>query len=95
MHQWPSQIRLAMTPSPILIFQLSLYLICLVKAELVAIDEAAAIPLPTVKKLMGPYLVFMSSTGDTTHNTTQFPSSWSFLHSSSLYTALLPLEFVM
>lgn len=28
-----------------------------------AIDEAAAIPLPTVKKLMGPYLVFMSSTG--------------------------------
>lgn len=33
------------------------------QAELVAIDEAAAIPLPTVKKLMGPYLVFMSSTG--------------------------------
>lgn len=30
-----------------------------------AIDEAAAIPLPTVKKLMGPYLVFMSSTGNT------------------------------
>ena len=28
-----------------------------------AIDEAAAIPLPTVKKLLGPYLVFMSSTG--------------------------------
>ena len=27
-----------------------------------AIDEAAAIPLPTIKKLMGPYLVFMSST---------------------------------
>lgn len=34
----------------------------LVQAELLAIDEAAAIPLPTVKKLMGPYLVFMSST---------------------------------
>jgi Helicase len=33
----------------------------------VAIDEAAAIPLPTVKKLMGPYLVFMSSTGNTAH----------------------------
>lgn len=32
------------------------------QAELVAIDEAAAIPLPTVKKLMGPYLTFMSST---------------------------------
>jgi N-acetyltransferase 10 len=32
------------------------------QAELVAIDEAAAIPLPTVKKLMGPYLVFLSST---------------------------------
>jgi N-acetyltransferase 10 len=33
-----------------------------VQAELVAIDEAAAIPLPLVKKLLGPYLVFMSST---------------------------------
>ncbi|XP_076842110.1 RNA cytidine acetyltransferase [Brachyhypopomus gauderio] len=32
------------------------------QAELVAIDEAAAIPLPLVKKLLGPYLVFMSST---------------------------------
>lgn len=34
----------------------------LAQAELVAIDEAAAIPLPVVKKLLGPYLVFMSST---------------------------------
>jgi N-acetyltransferase 10 len=34
----------------------------LAQAELVAIDEAAAIPLPTVKNLLGPYLVFMSST---------------------------------
>ena len=25
-------------------------------------DEAAAIPLPLVKKLLGPYLVFLSST---------------------------------
>ena len=32
------------------------------QAELVCIDEAAAIPLPLVKSLMGPYLVFMSST---------------------------------
>lgn len=31
-------------------------------AELVAIDEAAAIPLPVVRKLLGPYLVFLSST---------------------------------
>lgn len=30
--------------------------------ELLVIDEAAAIPLPLVKKLMGNYLVFMSST---------------------------------
>ncbi|CAN0119983.1 unnamed protein product, partial [Ascophyllum nodosum] len=30
--------------------------------ELLAIDEAAAIPLPLVKKLLGPYLVFLSST---------------------------------
>ncbi|XP_077867158.1 RNA cytidine acetyltransferase-like [Saccoglossus kowalevskii] len=32
------------------------------QAELVVIDEAAAIPLPLVKLLLGPYLVFMSST---------------------------------
>ncbi|KAI5948932.1 NAT10 [Candida theae] len=32
------------------------------QAELLLIDEAAAIPLPVVKKLMGPYLVFMAST---------------------------------
>lgn len=32
------------------------------QAELVVIDEAAAIPLPMVRALMGPYLVFMAST---------------------------------
>eukprot|EP01132_Coremiostelium_polycephalum_P003792 gene3792-4718_t len=32
------------------------------QAELVVIDEAAAIPLPYVKNLLGPYLVFMAST---------------------------------
>lgn len=32
------------------------------QAELLVIDEAAAIPLPVVKNLMGPYLVFMAST---------------------------------
>lgn len=32
------------------------------QAELLVIDEAAAIPLPLVKKLMGPYLIFMAST---------------------------------
>ncbi|SCU85526.1 LADA_0D08064g1_1 [Lachancea dasiensis] len=32
------------------------------QAELVVIDEAAAIPLPVVKQLLGPYLVFMAST---------------------------------
>lgn len=31
-------------------------------AELMVIDEAAAIPLPIVRSLIGPYLVFMSST---------------------------------
>lgn len=31
-------------------------------ADLVVIDEAAAIPLATVKKMLGPYLVFMAST---------------------------------
>jgi len=32
------------------------------QAELVIIDEAASIPLPVVKKLIGPYLIFMAST---------------------------------
>ncbi|XP_065541481.1 RNA cytidine acetyltransferase [Lathamus discolor] len=32
------------------------------QAELVVIDEAAAIPLPLVKNLLGPYLVFLAST---------------------------------
>jgi tRNA(Met) C34 N-acetyltransferase TmcA len=32
------------------------------QAELVVIDEAAAIPLPLVEGLLGPYLVFMAST---------------------------------
>jgi len=32
------------------------------QAELLVIDEAAAIPLPTVKALLGPYLVFLCST---------------------------------
>lgn len=32
------------------------------QAELVVIDEAAAIPLPVVKALLGPYLVFLCST---------------------------------
>lgn len=34
----------------------------LAQAELLVIDEAAAIPLPVVKKLLGPYLVFLCST---------------------------------
>ncbi|KAI9292207.1 DUF699-domain-containing protein [Neoconidiobolus thromboides FSU 785] len=34
----------------------------LAQAELLVIDEAAAIPLPIVKDLLGPYLVFMAST---------------------------------
>lgn len=32
------------------------------QAELLVIDEAAAIPLPVVKNLFGPYFVFLSST---------------------------------
>uniref|UniRef100_A0A0G4FX21 RNA cytidine acetyltransferase n=1 Tax=Chromera velia CCMP2878 TaxID=1169474 RepID=A0A0G4FX21_9ALVE len=34
----------------------------LAQAELLVIDEAAAIPLPLVRRLMGPYVVLMSST---------------------------------
>eukprot|EP00871_Galdieria_phlegrea_P002077 jgi/Galph1/2870/GphlegSOOS_G1524.1 len=32
------------------------------QAELLVIDEAAAIPLPIVKNMLGPYLIFLSST---------------------------------
>lgn len=32
------------------------------QAELLVIDEAAAIPLPFVKAMLGPYLVFLAST---------------------------------
>ena len=32
------------------------------QAELLVIDEAAALPLPLVQKILGPYLVFISST---------------------------------
>lgn len=32
------------------------------QAELLIIDEAAAIPLPLVKQMLGPYLVFLCST---------------------------------
>jgi N-acetyltransferase 10 len=35
---------------------------CLGQCELLAIDEAAAIPLPIVRKLIGPYTVLLSST---------------------------------
>jgi N-acetyltransferase 10 len=34
----------------------------LAQAELLVIDEAAAIPITIVKQLLGPYLVFLSST---------------------------------
>lgn len=34
----------------------------LTQAELLVIDEAAAIPLPVVKRLVGQYLVFLCST---------------------------------
>lgn len=34
----------------------------LAQAELLVIDEAAAIPLTVVKELLGPYLVFLCST---------------------------------
>jgi N-acetyltransferase 10 len=32
------------------------------QAELLVIDEAAAIPLPYVKAMFGPYLIFLAST---------------------------------
>lgn len=34
----------------------------LAHAELLVIDEAAAIPLPVVRAMLGPYLVFLCST---------------------------------
>ena len=34
----------------------------LAQAELLVVDEAAAIPMPQVRQLLGPYLVFLAST---------------------------------
>ena len=34
----------------------------LAQAEMVVVDEAAAIPITLVKKLLGPYMVILSST---------------------------------
>ena len=34
----------------------------LAQAELVVVDEAAAIPITLVKQLLGPYMVILSST---------------------------------
>lgn len=34
----------------------------LAQAELLIVDEAAAIPLPRLRRLLGPYLVFLAST---------------------------------
>ena len=39
------------------------------QAELLCIDEAAAIPLPLVRRLLGTYLVFMASTVNGYHMT--------------------------
>ena len=34
----------------------------LTQAELLVIDEAAAIPLPVINSLLGPYMIFLSKT---------------------------------
>ena len=41
------------------------------QAELLVIDEAAAIPLPYVKSMLGPYLVFLASTINGLVNSTE------------------------
>lgn len=46
------------------------------QAELLVIDEAAAIPLPMVKAMLGPYLVFLCSTGARVG--CGIPGLWSF-----------------
>lgn len=44
------------------------------QAELVVIDEVAAIPLPLVRNLIGPYLVFLASTINGDEGTGRSPS---------------------
>ncbi|KRX01052.1 hypothetical protein PPERSA_00800 [Pseudocohnilembus persalinus] len=43
-------------------YSINIILYYLNQADLVVIDEAASIPVDTIKKLIGPYLVFMAST---------------------------------
>ncbi len=50
------------------------------QAELVVIDEAAAIPLPLVRSLLGPYLVFMASTINGYEGTGRSLRSFIFLY---------------
>lgn len=51
------------------------------QAELVCIDEAAAIPLPLVKSLLGPYLVFMSSTINGWVKLSNYSHKWIIIYS--------------
>jgi len=37
-------------------------MIFILKADLLVVDEAASIPLTHIKKLLGPYVIFLSST---------------------------------
>jgi hypothetical protein len=61
------------------------------QAELLVIDEAAAIPLPMVKAMLGPYLVFLCSTGERSCCTAYHVTIHLFV--STLF-ALQPLCFV-
>jgi hypothetical protein len=45
------------------------------QAELLVIDEAAAIPLPYVKSMLGPYLVFLASTINGSENSLELRTS--------------------
>ena len=72
------------------------------QAELLVVDEAAAIPLPLVKKLMGPYLVFLCSTvNGYGYRSLCMRRPWesgalqTLIHMCSVYRAPLPHVFLM
>ena len=62
------------------------------QAELLCIDEAAAIPLPVVRALLGPYLILMASTinGSAPLPLTPSPSLPPSLTTHPLILSLLP-----
>ena len=65
------------------------------QVELLVVDEAAAIPLPVVKSLLGPYLVFISSTVNGYGYFFLYLDSWRSRYSSMRINVLFDLVFLL